>query len=192
MIASDNPQFMYSAANDCTVRKWDIVSGICENIYRFADPISALQINEASNFMYTASWDKMVRVIDLEGERILKCFVACPEKINCMLVFGDLIFVAGCDPTIRAFNNVDGTISQFLGHTGWIYTLLAHGDFLYSGGDDHVVRVWRIETARQVDELRGHDDCVKSLVLCSNMVISCGYDYAVISWDIESLNYRVE
>ena len=76
MLVSGNHKFVYSSANDCTVRKWDVVSGVCENIYKFADPISKLCIKEdwngmddngvPKNYMFTASWDKMVRQIDLD------------------------------------------------------------------------------------------------------------------------------
>ena len=59
-------QFLYSSANDCTVRQWETDSGVCRNIYKFSDPISVTRVNLETNFMFTASWDKMIRVVDLE------------------------------------------------------------------------------------------------------------------------------
>ena len=38
-------KFLYSSANDCTVRQWDITNGVCVNIYKFADPISVTKVN---------------------------------------------------------------------------------------------------------------------------------------------------
>ncbi len=54
--------------------------------------------------MFTASWDKMVRVIDLESNKVVKSFIASKEAIKCMQVNDDYIFVAGCDPIIRRFD----------------------------------------------------------------------------------------
>ena len=70
MVASSNHQFVFSAANDCTVRKWDVLTGVCDNIYKFADPISVIRIKEDWNFMFTANWDKMIRVIDLDKQQV--------------------------------------------------------------------------------------------------------------------------
>lgn len=65
MLADEKEQFIYSSANDCTVRQWDISTGVCENVFKFADPISVTKIRSDFNFLFTASWDKMIRVVDL-------------------------------------------------------------------------------------------------------------------------------
>ena len=54
--------------------------------------------------MFTASWDKMVRIVDLEANKVNKSFVASKEAIKCMKVTEKYIFVAGCDPIIRGFS----------------------------------------------------------------------------------------
>lgn len=52
------------------------------NIFKFADPINATKVDFANQFMYTASWDKMIRVVDLEKNVIMKSFVASKETIK--------------------------------------------------------------------------------------------------------------
>lgn len=99
---------MYSGSNDCTIRAWDGETGACEHVFKFADPISDLAISLSANHLYTASWDKMVRIIDLEAKKVIKTFIAAKEAIKCMLVTENYIFVAGCDPTIRGFNLENG------------------------------------------------------------------------------------
>lgn len=54
--------------------------------------------------MYTVSWDKMVRVVDLDANKVTKSFVAAKEAIKALHVTNEYIFVAGCDPIIRGFN----------------------------------------------------------------------------------------
>ena len=111
------------------MRRWDVQTGVCENIYKFADPISVIKMKEDWNFMFTASWDKMVRVIDLDKQLTVKSFVASKETIKEMLVVGDggadsMIIVAGCEPIIRAYNFETGAQKMFQGHRGWVYCLL--------------------------------------------------------------------
>jgi hypothetical protein len=46
----------------------------------------------------------MIRCVDLETNQVVKSFVASKEAIKCMTIHDKYIFVAGCDPIIRAFN----------------------------------------------------------------------------------------
>jgi len=96
--------FLYSSANDCTVRQWDTANGLCLNIYKFADPISVTRVNLETKFMFTASWDKMIRVVDLEKKLIMKGFIASKETIKEMAFTDEWLIVAGVDPIIRAYH----------------------------------------------------------------------------------------
>ena len=102
-----------TTSNDCTVRQWEFETGSCLSVFKFADPISCGVISAMYNMLFTASWDKMIRCIDLEENKIVKSFIASKEAIKCMEVTDKYIFVAGCDPTIRAYNIEDGTTKMF-------------------------------------------------------------------------------
>lgn len=128
------------------MRKWDIHNGVCENVFKFADPISVTKLRANLNFMFTASWDKMIRISDLDKQLVIKSFVASKETIKEMLITDDLIIVAGCEPIIRAYNVDQGKQKTFMGHKGWVYCLMVHGELLFSGGDDNMIRVWDIKT----------------------------------------------
>ena len=57
---------IFSTSNDCTIRQWSEKSGICLSIFKFADPISCAIFSSINNILYTASWDKSIRCLDLE------------------------------------------------------------------------------------------------------------------------------
>ena len=192
MLASANHQFVYSSANDCSVRKWDVLTGVCDYIYKFADPISVIRMKEDWNYMFTANWDKMVRVIDLDKQQVVKSFVASKETIKEMIVTEDIIVVAGCEPIIRSYNFTNGKTKTFMGHRGWVYCLLLHKGMLFSGGDDNMIRVWNMDTAMQVETLEAHRNGVTSIVLCCNMIITASFDHYVVTWDFEALCKRIE
>jgi F-box and WD-40 domain protein MET30 len=83
-------------------------TGVCENVFKFADPISVTKLRQDMNFMFTASWDKMIRVIDLDKQLVVKSFVASKETIKEMIITDELIIIAGCEPIIRAFSHDTG------------------------------------------------------------------------------------
>jgi WD40 repeat protein len=115
-ITSTDNDFIFSAANDCTVRQWNIKTGTCESVFKFADPVSVVQISYSFNMMFTASWDKMIRVVDLEANKVTKSFVASKEAIKAMIVTEKYVFVAGCDPIIRGFSLETGECKMYQGH----------------------------------------------------------------------------
>lgn len=63
--------------------------------------------------MFTASWDKMIRCVDLEQNKIVKSFIASKEAIKCIRVHDNKIYVAGCDPIIRSFDLQTGANMMF-------------------------------------------------------------------------------
>lgn len=73
---------------------------------------------------------------------------ASNEAIRTVAVYGDEIFVAGCDPLIRAWNMETRTCRAFLGHKDWVLGLYFHNDLLYSVSYDKTIRVWNLGTAR--------------------------------------------
>ena len=101
--------------------------------------------------MYTASWDKMIRVIDIKEGLTLKSYTGSQELIKDVLIITDRgekneVIVAGCENSFRGFNVETGVMRVFQGHLGWVYCLYYFDGKLFSGGDDFAVRIWDLET----------------------------------------------
>jgi WD40 repeat protein len=120
-------------------------------VFKFADPISVGRVSSAYNMLFTASWDKMIRCIDLEENKVVKSFIASKEAIKCMQLYEKWVFVAGCDPIIRAYNLETGEPQQYQGHKGWVYCIETNGDRMYSGGDDRSIIIWNIKTTKMLE-----------------------------------------
>ncbi|MCA9659308.1 MAG: CHAT domain-containing protein [Myxococcales bacterium] len=86
----------------------------------------------------------------------------------------------------------------FFGHSGDINdcALLADGERLASASNDGTLRIWEIDTGRELGVLRGHGDAVRLghrvNVVCalvgefSHLVVSAGADRTLRVWDVDA------
>lgn len=77
---------MITASNDCTIRFWNLNAGNCLSVFKFADPIATCVVSKEHNMLFTGSWDKMVRAMDLKENTIIKSFIASKDAIKCIRV----------------------------------------------------------------------------------------------------------
>ena len=190
-IASTETNYVITLSNDCTCRQWDFETNTCQAVFKFADPIQCGQISLLYNMLFTCSWDKMVRVVDLETNKVVKSFIASKEAIKCLKVTDKHIFVAGCDPIIRAFDIEKGDRKMFQGHKGWVYCLEVHQGRLFSGGDDRTIIIWDIEDAKMMEQLNGHENGVTSICFANNDLYTGSFDHTIICWDLQDLEERI-
>lgn len=164
---------LFSASQDCTVRQWTTDEPNCVKVFKFQDPITCISLHTEHNLLFTGSWDKIVRAINLKNSEVDRSFVASREAIKCLHLFDKWLFVAGIDPVIRCYDLTSGKVSSFEGHKSWVLTMTHYVTYkedgetpelqwLISGSDDGAIRIWDIKTQACLDELTGH----KNGVLC--------------------------
>lgn len=83
-------------------------------------------VHPQHNLLFTGSWDKIVRAIDLKTGEIDRSFVASREAIECLHIWDKWLFVAGIDPVIRAYDLTTGSVKVFEGHRSWILVMTTH------------------------------------------------------------------
>lgn len=103
-----------------------------------------------------------------------------------------MLIVAGCDPLIRGYNLETGAVKLFHGHKGWVYCLMIYKEYLYSGGDDNVVRIWNCDTGDQIEQLIGHRNGVTQITVANNQIYTGSFDHYILQWDVEELTKRIE
>ena len=108
-----------------------------------------------------------------------------------MKVTDKYIFVAGCDPIIRAFNIETGERKIYQGHKGWVYCIDVLDERMYSGGDDRTVIIWNIESTKLLEQLHGHENGVTTICFANNDLYTGSFDHHIICWDLEDLEERI-
>ncbi|ETN97295.1 WD-40 repeat protein, partial [Reticulomyxa filosa] len=85
----------------------------------------------------------------------------------------------------------------FTGHTGRVwgidYSVFDNCQLICSGSYDHIVRIWDIETNKQIQSFNGHSSCVYGVKFSQyhyhshhhNVVCSSSSDKTIRFWDIK-------
>lgn len=76
----------------------------------------------------------------------------------------------------------------FVGHSGPVWCLCAHGDFLFSGSSDKQIKVWDTATNYRCQKtLEGHDGIVLALTAYNDKLFSGSADWSIKVWSIDTL-----
>ena len=161
-------------------------------VFKFADPVTCGFVSMQYNMLFTACYDKMIRCVCLEENRVVKSFIASKEPIHCMEVTDSHVFVGGADPTIRSYNMETGETKLYGHHKGWVYCLKAMGERLFSGGDDRTIIIWDIHKAKMLEQLSGHENGVTSIGFAFGDLYTGSFDHHVICWDLKDIDERID
>ena len=83
----------------------------------------------------------------LPGGRTLSNDPLRDGRINDMLLLDTLVIV-GSDFSLKAYNLAGSQVTEFIGHSGGIYSLAYNPlkGYLVSGGDDQVIQLWNVRS----------------------------------------------
>ncbi|GAB4848917.1 hypothetical protein Ancab_003729 [Ancistrocladus abbreviatus] len=157
------------------------------------DAISSLSISEDLNYLYSASWDKSVKVWRVSDFKCLESIAAHDDAVNAVVAgFDGLVFTGSADGTVKVWRReVQGKgtkhyFSQMLLKRECAVTALAvnpTATIIYCGSSDGVVSFWEREKLGGLGgELKGHKLAVLCLATAGNMVFSGSADMGICVW----------
>jgi serine/threonine protein kinase len=108
--------------------------------------------------------------------------------IRAAVCWGDRLFAAGDDGTIRRWDNRT-YVGAFSGHSTKVHALAfsPDGQWLSSGSDDRTLMVWDAASHEPIDRVEGDRRAVKSLAWGDRWLISGGSDKLVKFWQVQPL-----
>eukprot|EP00250_Pteridium_aquilinum_P007601 c17273_g2_i1 orf=679-1893(-) len=118
------------------------------------DTISALAIGRIQGVLYSASWDKTVKVWSLSDFRCLESIHAHDDAVNALAVCGEggFLYTGSCDGKVKVWRKgpdakkhvklatLDGAHEKDASVNA--LALSEDGELLFSGGSDGAVAVW--------------------------------------------------
>ena len=127
---------LVTCSYDCTVRFWSVESGNAERVFKFSDPIMTTLVDPTRDFLFTGSWDKSVKAIDLKTGEVDRSFIASEQAVLSMLLYDKWLFVSGQDPVVRVYNLEKGDSRLFEGHTSWVLCMKTYITYKEDGSVD--------------------------------------------------------
>lgn len=151
------------------------------------DGVMCLQFCDSSNILVTGSYDKTVRIWNLETGEVVRVLTGHSRCVRA-LQFDDAKLVTGSmDHTLKIWSLQTGQCIRTLeGHTDGIVSLHFDSKILASGSVDTTVKVWNFETG-ECCTLRGHTDWVNSVrIYQQSMLVSGSDDTTIRLWDLNT------
>ncbi|XP_073892479.1 WD repeat-containing protein 86 isoform X1 [Macaca fascicularis] len=168
----------FTCSADCTIRRWDVLTGQCLQVYRGHTSI-VNRILVANNQLFSSSYDRTARVWSLDKGQISREFQG---HRNCVLplaysapwdlpsapcveeaVAGGLLVTGSTDGTAKVWQVASGCCHQTLrGHTGAVLCLVLDtpGHTAFTGSTDATIRAWDILSGEQLRVFREHQGSV--------------------------------
>ncbi|XP_012882669.1 PREDICTED: WD repeat-containing protein 86 [Dipodomys ordii] len=191
----------FTCSADCTIRRWDVASGRCVQVYRGHTSI-VNRILVADNQLFSSSYDRTARAWTVEQGQVTREFRG---HHNCVLtlayaarrdapvasprmeapVAGGLLVTGSTDGTAKVWQVASGCCHQTLrGHTGAVLCLVldAPGHTAFTGSTDATVRAWDILSGQQLRVFREHQGSVICLELTDQLLYSGSADRTVKCW----------
>eukprot|EP01084_Bolivina_argentea_P082641 149614_1 len=122
----------------------------------------------------------------------LEATIGTHDKALCALRFspdGGLLVSSGADNVIKLWKSSGEYVRALEGHTYGVNDLswAADSQHLVSAGDEHICKVWDVETGKCLRDLKGHQSyvfCCRTNLPRGDIVASGSFDEMVKLWDL--------
>merc|ERR1739847_17370 len=194
-----NPQFsemLISASRDKTLIMWNLNK---EDSDAYGSPIKRLRghshfvsdvvVSSCGQFAVSSSWDKTLRLWDLERGVTTTRFVGHRSDVLSVAFSSDnrQICSASRDKTIKMWNTLGEGKDC---HKEWVSTVkfspVNANPVIVSGGWDKVVKVWHLSSFQLKSDFTGHTGFINSVTVSpdGSLAASGGKDGNAYLWDL--------
>jgi WD40 repeat protein/serine/threonine protein kinase len=157
------------------------------------DWVRAVALTPDRRCAISGSWDRTLRVWDLESGQSLHTLQGHTDWVNAVALTpdGDRAISGSADRTLRVWDLESGqSVWTLEGHTDRVNAVAVtpNGGRAISASADRTLWVWDLESGQSVWTLEGHTDGVNAVAVTpdGNRVISASSDHTLRVWDLES------
>jgi len=159
-----------------------------------SEPVSCVVLSSDGQFALSASWDRTMRLWDLNTGNSVRTFKGHEKDVNSVAFSGDnrQVVSGGRDKTIKLWNTLAEckyTISEDQ-HTDWVSCVVfspsAKTPLIVSAGWDKLVKVWNLTNCKLRTNLIGHSNVVYTCTVSpdGSLCASGGKDGQAMLWDV--------
>jgi len=166
---------------------WDYNTGTCvRTVTGHQGWVTGIAIDDYH--LYTSSWDKTVRQVDLETGALVREFVGHSLWVTALALRGAHLFTSSADCTVFQWNVATGArLACLEGHTDAIWSVVADGGaFIYTCSQDKTARQWDMRTGKESHLFAGHSACVWCLGLTELYLLTGSEDKTAKQWSLST------
>ena len=156
-----------------------------------SDSVFDVTVSPDGQFIISASWDKTLKVWDLETGKELRTLSGHSEFVHGVAVSpdGQFIISASWDKTLKVWDLETGKELRTLsGHSEFVYSVTVSPDnqFIISTSGDKTLKVWELATGKELYTLVGHTKSVYCAAVSPDgqFIISASEDKSLKVWEL--------
>lgn len=199
---TDRPNTIVSTSRDKKVMIWKYGPEESSTTAGYAlkclsghsQPVSDLALSSNGRYALTGSWDKTLRLWDLETATTLRTFKGHTSDVNSVALSADnrQIVSGSRDCTIRLWNTMaqcKNTIEENK-HKDWVncvrFSPSVTDTLIVSCGSDKAVKVWDLKGCNLKTNLMAHTAAVQAVTISpdGSLCASGGKDGVAMLWDV--------
>ncbi|NJR50298.1 MAG: Fis family transcriptional regulator [Leptolyngbyaceae cyanobacterium CSU_1_3] len=198
---SPNGETLASSSEDQTVKLWNIQTGECDTLTGHQKKVHSVRFSPTGKILASSGEDRTIKLWDVETRKRLQNLKGHSSQVWSIAFSpdGQTLLSSSDDQTACLWDVKKGKLLNVLkGETRGIYAVaFAPHDFaanaldvpdralLASGNDDHIVRLWNLQT-RDCHDLRGHTGRIRSVAFSPTepILASGSADHTIRLWNV--------
>ena len=188
-----NPQKeqLASASIDCTIKVWNLSNlQLIRTLTAHKNSVESVIFSHDGRWLASASDDNTIKLWDASTGDLLYTFAGHVEDVLCVTFSRDdkQLTSASMDYTIRIWDLTEQKLlhNLFNAHVMQSVAYSYIGNYLASGGDEGIIKLWDPITGKLLKTLVGHKEMVNSVAFSptDNYLISASLDRTIKVWNV--------
>lgn len=190
---SNDDQTIATGSWDGSLAHWDVATGKQLQYIKLGDNSPyAVDFTPDDFYLVTADLTKQLRLWEADAGEEFRSYVGHTKVVDEFDFTSDKnsIVSGSWDGKVKVFDVRSGMLIQKFDHGGPVYAVACdpQGKFIASGGAKRTIKLWNLETGKEMQTLHGHLSAVTSIKVTpdGNRLISCTTDGVIKVWDLRS------